>query len=206
MSESPWPIVAAERGALADDLHDLSADRWASPSLCDRWTVHEVLAHLTATAKLTPARFVTALGSAGFRFQTFSDKGVAAEASGGPAATLAEFRAHQHATTAPPGPRDSWLGEVLVHAEDIRRPLGIAHDYPLPWVTRAIDFYSRGNTLLGGKRRVEGLALRATDTDWSHGSGAAVEGSAVALLLATTGRKAALDDLTGPGVELLRQR
>ena len=93
-----------------------------------------------------------------------------------------------------------------MHAEDIRRPLGIAHAYPLGSVTQLIDFYAGSNVLIGGKRRVEGVTLRATDTDWSRGAGPAVEGPALALLLATSGRKAALDDLTGPGVETLRSR
>jgi hypothetical protein len=33
-----------------------------------------------------------------------------------------------------------------------------------------------------------------------------VEGPAASLMLATTGRRAALDDLDGPGVETLRSR
>ena len=68
------------------------------------------------------------------------------------------------------------------------------------------DFYAGSNVLIGGKRRVAGLTLQATDTDWSHGSGPLVSGPARALMLATTGRKAALDELSGPGVETLRAR
>jgi len=41
---------------------------------------------------------------------------------------------------------------------------------------------------------------------WRHGSGPEVTGPAIALLLAMAGRKTALDDLTGPGVALLRSR
>jgi hypothetical protein len=50
------------------------------------------------------------------------------------------------------------------------------------------------------------VTLRATDTDWSHGSGPEVTGPAIALVMAMTGRKAALDDLSGPGVDVLRSR
>jgi hypothetical protein len=50
------------------------------------------------------------------------------------------------------------------------------------------------------------VTLQATDTDWSYGSGPVVAGPARALMLATTGRTAALDELTGPGLELLRSR
>ena len=93
-----------------------------------------------------------------------------------------------------------WLGEVIVHNEDIRRPLGMPHAYPTEWVTRVIEFYRGSNVLIGGKRRTAGLTLRATDTDWSHGSGPAVEGPAMSLLMATSGRSVALDDLTGEGI------
>jgi hypothetical protein len=98
------------------------------------------------------------------------------------------------------------MGETLVHGEDIRRPLGLAHAYPTDWATQVIEFYSGSNLLIGGKRRVEGLTLRATDADWSHGNGPAVEGPAMSLLMATAGRRVALDDLTGDGVATLRTR
>jgi uncharacterized protein (TIGR03083 family) len=206
MSENPWPVIHAERKALAADLAGLTNEQWATVSLCSNWTVHEVLAHMVATAKMTPPKFFAKMAGAGFNFTKMSDKDVAAESAGGPAATLASFQSVRESTSAPPGPKDSWLGETLVHAEDIRKPLGISHAYPLPWVTRAIEFYSKSNLLIGGKSRLVGLTLKATDTDWSLGTGPMVEGPALALLLAATGRKVALDELSGPGVESLRSR
>jgi uncharacterized protein (TIGR03083 family) len=206
MAASPWPTIHAERAALAEDLAGLAPADWTKPTSCESWNVHQLLAHQVATAKLTPPAFLAKFAGAGFSFPKFADRGVAAEAAGGPEATLAEFRRVQGWTKSPPGPKDSWLGEALVHAEDIRRAVGIRRDYPLPWVTRAIDFYAGSNAIIGGKRRVEGVTLKATDTDYSHGTGPVVEGPAMALLMATCGRKAALDDLTGPGVELLRSR
>ena len=206
MTDSVWPSIHAERRALAQDLAALTAAQWATPSLCSGWTVHQVLAHQVATAKMTPGSFLTKFAGAGFSFTKFTDKQVAVEAAGGPAATLAAFRAVETATSSPPGPKDSWLGEALVHSEDIRRPLGLHRDYPLPAVTRAISFYAGSNAIIGGKKRVAGLTLRATDTDFVHGSGPEVTGPAMALLLATAGRTAALDDLTGPGLATLRAR
>ena len=50
------------------------------------------------------------------------------------------------------------------------------------------------------------MTLKATDADWTHGSGPLVEGPALSLLLAATGRKVALADLSGDGVEILRGR
>jgi uncharacterized protein (TIGR03083 family) len=201
-----WPVVHAERRALAEDLADLAPERWSTPSLCAGWSVHDVLAHLVATAKETPPGFLVGMLKSGFRISRLTEKRIAEERSGGPAATLAAFRAVETATSAPPGPKLSWLGEALVHAEDIRRPLGIAHEYPADAVTAVTEFYAGSNVLIGGKRRVTGLTLQATDTDWSYGSGPVVSGPAKELMLATTGRTAALDELSGPGLETLRSR
>jgi uncharacterized protein (TIGR03083 family) len=201
-----WPVVHAERRALADDLTDLTPEQWQTPSLCAGWSVHDVLAHMVATAKETPPRFLAGMIASGFRISRLTEKNIARERTGGPAATLAAFRAVETATSAPPGPTLSWLGEALVHAEDIRRPLGISHEYPLGSVTAVTEFYAGSNVLIGGKRRVAGLTLQATDSDWSYGSGPVVAGPARALMMATTGRTAALDELDGPGVQTLRSR
>ena len=206
MSDDIWPVVHAERRALAADLADLTPEQRETPSLCTGWSVLDVLAHMVATAKETPPRFLVGMLTSGFRLSRMTEKRIAEERAGGPAATLAAFRAVETATSAPPGPKLSWLGEALVHAEDIRRPLGIAHEYPVASVTAVTDFYASSNVLIGGKNRVAGVTLQATDTDWTHGSGPLVTGPARALMLATTGRKAALDGLSGPGVETLRSR
>jgi uncharacterized protein (TIGR03083 family) len=206
MAESIWPTIHAERQALADDLTGLSPQQWQTRSLSADWTVHEVLAHLVAAAKMTPLKFFPGLAGVGFDFHKYMAKLVALEAAGGPEATLANFRAVRSRETSPPAPGTTWLGEAFVHGEDIRRPLGIAHSYPLPALTRVITYYSKLNALLGAKRRIAGVTLKATDTDFSLGSGPVMEGPAIALLMVTAGRKAFLEDLSGPGVEVVRQR
>jgi uncharacterized protein (TIGR03083 family) len=45
-----WPVIHAERKALASDLQGLTGEQWATPSLCSRRTVRDVLAHMTSTA------------------------------------------------------------------------------------------------------------------------------------------------------------
>lgn len=206
MATSIWPTIHAERTALADDLSDLTREQWSTVSLCSGWTIHDVLAHLLSAAKMTPPKFVAKFAGAGFNFNRFAAREVAAEGTGGPAATLAAFRAAHDRTTSPPGPKETWLGEAFVHGEDIRRPLGISHVYPLPDVARALGLYTRSNAIIGGKKRVAGLTLKATDTDYSIGSGPLVEGPILSLLLAASGRQSALDDLSGAGVDTLRSR
>jgi uncharacterized protein (TIGR03083 family) len=201
-----WTTISAERGALADDLANLTPAQWDTPSLCSEWTVRDIVAHLSATASLNPATFFLNMAKAGFNFDRFASGQIGKHRGPDPAATLSEFRDLQNSTSAPPGPKTSWLGEVVVHGEDVRRPLGIPHTYPPDAIREVIDFYKGSNMLIGSKNRIAGLALHATDHDWQHGQGEAVEGPLLSLLLAMTGRGAACDDLTGPGVQTLRSR
>lgn len=206
MADSIWPTIHAERAALADDLAALTDDQWRTPSLCSEWTVHDVFAHLLSAAKMTPPKFLVRFAGAGFNFNAFAARQVRKEGAGGPAATMSAFRAAETRTSAPPGPKETWLGEAFVHGEDIRRPLGIKRHYPMDEVTRTIAFYASSNPIIHGRDRVAGLTLRATDADFSVGSGPEVTGPAISLLLAAAGRKSALDELAGPGVATLRER
>lgn len=201
-----WATIADERGALAEDLADLSDDQWATRSLCPDWTVHEALAHMTSTAHITPPAFLLGLAGSGFKFEKFSRKGIDRWRGDSPARTLQSFREVQDSRKHPPGPSTTWLGETIVHAEDIRRPLGIRHVYPADAVRQTLDFYKGSNALIGTRRRLDGVTLRATDADWTHGSGPEARGPMLSLLMAATGRRAALDDLIGEGVAVLRSR
>jgi uncharacterized protein (TIGR03083 family) len=201
-----WPVIHAERKALAKDLQALDAEQWQVASLCGQWTVRDVTAHMTATAKITPPAFFAKLAMSGFSFGRLQDKDITVEKGSSPADTLARFVAAENSTNHPPGPADTMLGETIIHGEDIRRPLGFQHEYPTEAVVRVADFFKGSNLLIGSKKRIDGLTLRATDADWSHGSGPEVSGPLLSLVMAMTGRKAALDDLTGDGVTTLRSR
>ncbi len=185
-----WPVIHAERTTLADDLRGLPDEKWSTLSLCSTWTVRDVLAHMTATAKIAGPAFFPKLIGSGFSLAKMQDKDIAKERGASPADTLARFEATVSSVKHPPGPVDTWLGEVIVHSEDIRRPLGIAHDYPPAALTRVADFYAGSNLVIGAKRRVAGLTLRATDVTWSHGTGPDVNGRLADLIVAMTGRPA----------------
>jgi uncharacterized protein (TIGR03083 family) len=203
---SPWPLIHAERRALAEDLASLDDAQWSTPSLCGDWTVRDVLGHMTATARMTPARFLTEMAGSGFRFNAMNAKNVRRETAGTPAQGLAEFRSLESRTTSPPGPTVAMLGEAIIHGEDIRRPVGIYRDYPTEAVIQVADFFKGSNLLIGSKDRIAGLTLRATDTQWSAGSGPEVSGPVLSLTLAMTGRSAALADLSGDGLATLQAR
>jgi uncharacterized protein (TIGR03083 family) len=135
-----WNLIHAERRALADDLSGLVDEHWSVRSLCSEWNVLQVLGHLTSESKMTTRKFLVRIVGSGFRFNTLFNNGIAEEIAGGHRGTLAEFRAHITDTTSPPGPKDTWLGEVVLHAEDIRRPLGIPHSYDAEALRRIAEF------------------------------------------------------------------
>jgi uncharacterized protein (TIGR03083 family) len=201
-----WPLIHAEREALLADLEPLTDEQWATPSLCAAWSVRDVLGHMIAAAKMTPPKFFAKIVGSGFRFDAMAAKDAARQAAGTPADTLARLKGVLTATTHPPGPIDAMIGESVVHSEDIRRPLGIAHAYQAEAMTRAADFYRKSNLLIGGKKRVAGLTLRATDAEWSAGSGPEVCGPMLSLVLAISGRRSALEDLSGDGLATLKAR
>jgi len=164
------------------------------------------VAHLTATAKISGLTFFPKLAASGFKLTSLQKKDIAVEQGASPAETLSRFSAVVDSEKHPPGPMDTWLGETLIHAEDIRRPLGISHRYPTDAVVRVADFYKGSNLVVGAKKRISGLRLRADDADWSTGSGPEVSGPILSLVLAMTGRHASLQDLSGEGVATLMTR
>jgi len=201
-----WSTIHSERKALAADLDGLSVKAWDTPSLCDGWTVRDVVAHMTAATKLSGPKFFGTLIGSGFSFEKVQAKGIAANRGASPDETLTNFKAQLDSTGRPPGPVETMLGETNVHSEDIRRPLNLQHTYPTEAIVRTADFFKKSNLIIGSKKRIAGLTLRATDAEWQHGSGPTVEGPMLDLLLAMTGRKPALDTLSGDGAATLRSR
>ncbi|WP_326778811.1 maleylpyruvate isomerase family mycothiol-dependent enzyme [Streptomyces sp. NBC_01445] len=199
-------MVHAEREALIDDLAHLKDDQWLKPSLCDGWTVHDVLAHLIDTARTTRLGFVKDLTLARFDFNRQNTRGVERERWSTPQETLERFRQVASRTSTPPAPLDSRLVEEVVHGEDIRRPLGLTRTYPTQAVVRSLRLQTRTPASFGGaKELLTRLQLRVTDTDLALGTGPEVKGPALDLLLAVMGRRAALDNLHGPGVATLAE-
>jgi len=204
-----WAAVAAERLALADLGASLSEAQWDAASLCDGWKVRHVFAHVVSGAEGGGAgRFLGYLVRSGFNLNRASlqpsiDDGDPVE----PEDLVVQLRANAESRKRLPGttPR-GLLADALVHGQDIRRSLGIVRVPPADRTVGALWSMVRTGSILGNKKRIAGLRLAATDIDWSFGEGPEVRGPAQALLMATCGRRVALDDLEGTGLEALRSR
>ena len=57
------------------------------------------------------------------------------------------------------------LGEIVVHGEEICRPLELQHQNLEAAFVAVADSYKKTNILIGSKRMITGLRLRATDCD-----------------------------------------
>lgn len=89
---SIWDMIARERSALADYLSGISADAWESETLCAKWRVRDVAAHVIAIAKLNPLAFVWLLARCGFSVDKLTEKGVAERRRTSTALLQAELR------------------------------------------------------------------------------------------------------------------
>ena len=198
-----WRAIDAERAGLAELLEDLTPGEWAAPSLCPDWRVRDVAAHLTLS-HMPPATAVLEV----LRARGNYDRMVHDSAVRQAALPCDEFPRRLRAMVgsrrkvpfvAPLVP----LLDVLVHGQDIARPIGRHRPMPARAAAAAADHVWSMGWPFHARRRLHGLRLSATDASWSVGDGRAVEGPISALLLLMTGRDAALDELTGEGVGAL---
>lgn len=201
-----WALAHAERRALAEDLTGLTTQSWQTPSLAGGWSVREVLAHLTSAATLGPLAWMRSVLDARFDFDRHNALRLAEQLGDSPEDTLERFRRVLASTTATWGPKNAWLGEVVIHGEDIRRPLGIPSRTPTSTAVRLAQFFAATDFTVWSRSRVRGLHLEAGDADFSRGDGALVRGPVLSLLMAMAGRVAHTADLEGAGVAELAAR
>lgn len=199
--------VSDERRRLADHVADLTDEQWATPSLCAAWTVRDVIAHLTTTTRTTVPRLLRAALRARGSFDRM-EVDLAAErvAAYSTAELVAQLRESAGSTRRMPGsgPMDP-LMDLVIHAQDIARPLGVRYVSP-PAVVAACLTYVATNSFMGGPRRLSGVRLVSTDTGWTLGDRADLRGPDVDLLMVVSGRPAGLAALDGPGAAVVAGR
>ncbi|ORJ59187.1 maleylpyruvate isomerase family mycothiol-dependent enzyme [Mycobacterium simiae] len=197
-------MAHTERSDLADFLDTLAPHDWQAPSLCSRWTVKDVVAHVVSYEELGPLGLVKRFAKG--RVVRANQVGVDEYSALSAPQLLAFLRDHLQ----PRGLTAGFGGMIAlvdgtIHHQDIRRALGRPRSIPHDRLQRVLQLVP-GNPRLGAGRRIRGLRLRATDVDWVHGDGPEVSGPGEALLMTMSGRRAALADLTGPGHATLAAR
>jgi uncharacterized protein (TIGR03083 family) len=204
--QAAWTLIHQERTSLADTLESLDVEQWSTKSWSKGWSVKQTAAHLVGAAEQTFMNFCRELIAAGFKFNTFTERGVERIAQAGPDELVRRLRARTTTTNRPPAPTMAMLGEIVVHGDDIRRPLGLVHRSPDAALVAIANSWKNSNILIGAKRRIAGLTLTSTDVPWSHGAGPEVSGPLQSLVLAMTGRQGSHQDPDNDGLEILALR
>lgn len=196
--ERLWDVIVAERQALAAHLRTLSEEEWATPSLCAGWTVKDVAAHVISAPQLTwreTAKVLPQMLRHGY------DGAIARDGRRRGAVPTEQLLAdYERWAPVRRGPATVTsvepLIDVLVHTQDILRPLGQRHEMPVEAAVVAADRARLLAPMLGAGK-VRRSRLVATDTDWARGPrrGPVVEGPVAELLMLLSGRPA---DVTGP--------
>ncbi|MGW7416639.1 maleylpyruvate isomerase family mycothiol-dependent enzyme [Streptomyces sp. NPDC054863] len=198
--------IHVERSALAQDLTGLSEAQWAKASLCERWTVEEVVAHLTAGAGTRMWRWLLSMLAARFDPDLHNDRRLAGHRGATPEDTLRRFREVVAGPAGPTGHTAAWLGEIVVHSEDIRRPLGLVRTPPVATTTAVARFFASRDFTVASNTAIAGLRVEATDGPFTTGSGDLLRGPTLSLVMGMAGRAAACEDLEGDGAAVLRAR
>ena len=155
-------MIDQQRVALADLLDTLTPEQWSTPSLCEGWTVRDVAAHLsmaaTARAGEVLGYVVRARGnfdrmihdSAGERARQRSTEQI-----------VADLRGIVGSRKLAPGTfwRDPLL-DIVVHGEDIARPLRLPVDPPRAASRAAAEWVWQRRFPFFPARRLRGLHLR----------------------------------------------
>lgn len=199
-------LACEEREDFADLLAELAPEQWDHPSLCRRWRVHDVVAHVISFEELSRWQLVRRFVKGGLVPSRINAIGVAEYARRSPEQLIELMR-----VCIPPRGLTAAFGGMIalvdgmIHQQDIRRPLGRPRAIP-PTRLRVVLDYGLRTPAVRGVWRSRGVRLVATDLDWAHGTGPEVSGPAEALLMAMAARPDALNQLSGRGKDLFARR
>jgi len=184
---------------LADLLGAAAVDAWDAPSLCEKWLVRHVVAHVTMPARLTPERFGAEMAAAGGDFAVLSDTVAARDAALPLVDLLDQLRSPAlHAWQPPGGGAAGALSHAVIHSLDVTIALDRPPVAPEEAVTALLDLLTAADGTWFGVDLTD-VRLEATDTAWSWGSGRLVRADSGSLVALLSGR-------TLPDGRVLRRR
>jgi len=170
-------------------LAGLRPDQWNAPTLCAGWRVREVIAHTTAPFRTSLGRTLLDLARARGNVNRMADRSARRDAALLSAEELlASLRDNiEHPWTPPGGGVQGALSHDVIHGLDITVGLGLDRRVPPERVALVLAGMRPRNIAFFGTD-LDGIQLRATDIDWTYGTGTPVLGRAQDLLLYVCGR------------------
>ena len=192
-------MIAAQRAELAEVLAGLPGPGWDEPTLCAGWRVREVVAHITMPFRYSRGRFALELARSRGRFNEMADRAARRDAAAmSPADLTAAVKSNAgHPWKPPGGGFTGALAHDLIHGLDITVPLGLDRPVPEERLRQVLpgSLADRSVTFFGVE--LDGIELRASDMDWTLGSGTPLTGAAADLLLVLCGRAVPAGRLAG---------
>ncbi len=180
--------VAPTCTGLAQLLSAAAETSWDSPSLCEKWQVRHVVAHLTMPARLTPEQYGAEMAAAGGDFTVLSDTVAARDASMPVEDLLAELRSPTlHAWQPPGGGAAGALSHAVIHSLDVTIALDHPPVAPAEAVTAVLDQLSAANGAIFGVD-LSDVRLEAIDAGWAWGHGQVVRADSGRLVALLSGR------------------
>ncbi len=155
-----WDTIATERRRLADDLEQLTPEQWTTQTQCDAWDVHHTAAHLLMPLKLSNGQFFLGLMKSGFRPNHMAIRETARIADQmSPAEIIQALRDEAENRWEPPVPgvgAEIPLSEILVHGQDIRRPVGLECGIPEETIDETLGMIKNEKRREDYRRRISG--------------------------------------------------
>lgn len=184
----PQSWVAPTYDGLAGLLAAAPAETWDAPSLCEKWQVRHVVAHVTMPARLTPEQFGAEMAAAGGDFTVLSDTVAARDGSLPAGDLLAALRSPQlHAWQPPGGGAAGALSHAVIHSLDVTLALDRPPVAPAGAVAAVLEqLADSGGGWFG--LDLSGVRLEAEDSGWSWGSGEVVRADTGRLVALLSGR------------------
>ncbi|MEX2394831.1 MAG: maleylpyruvate isomerase family mycothiol-dependent enzyme [Actinomycetota bacterium] len=186
--------VAHERSALVDELRGLRSEQWEMSSLCDGWTIRDVVAHLVRLEAIYrySVPFPVGLLRYGFRVNRYiAEDARRLSEKTSPFELLDRFShtryekapfARWHPVAAVP------LSELILHGVDIRQPLGLSRRYEVGRLVPVANLLKHRLGVFGRGPRPTGVRFEATDADWAWGKGSVVAMPVQEIVLRLGGR------------------
>ena len=164
----------------------LSGAVWDAPTLCTRWQVRHLVAHVTMPARLTPEQFGAEMTAARGDFGVLSDTVAARDGGLPPDELLAALRSPRlHGWQPPGGGATGALTHAVVHSLDVTVALDLPPTAPAPAVVAVLDLLADGRVF---GIDPAGVRLEATDSGWAAGEGETVRADSGALVALLAGR------------------
>ena len=184
----PQSWVAPTYKGLADLLAATAVDIWDAPSLCEKWLVRHVIAHVTMPVGMTPEQFGAEMATAGGDFTTLSNTVATRDASLPVADLLGQLRSPRlHAWQPPGGGAAGALSHAVIHSLEETDALDRPPVAPADAATAVLEkLTAAGGTWFGVD--LTDVRLEAIDTGWSWGSGQLVRADSGRLVALLSGR------------------